>query len=323
MKKIISLVLALFLICGAAICTASCSGDGFGDSDKISVVTTIFPAYDWTREILGDNADNVSLTMLLDNSVDLHSYQPTADDMAKIAGCDMFIYVGGESDEWVEDALSAVGNKKMITVNMLDVLGDAVLEEEILDGMEHEYEDEEHEHEDDEHVWLSLKNAEKICTYIAKKLSALDPDNASVYTDNVEKYKANLSALDAKYQDAVDSAAYDTLIFADRFPFRYLTEDYGLSYYAAFSGCSAESEASVETIAFLAGKLSELGLPAVMIIDGSDGSIASTVIKTAGGNQDILTLNSLQSVTSADVKNGTSYLSVMESNLEVLKKALN
>lgn len=202
------------MICGAAICTASCSGDGFGSGDKISIVTTIFPAYDWTREILGDNADNFSLTMLLDNSVDLHSYQPTADDMAKIAGCDMFICVGGDSNKWVEDTLSTVGNKNMITVNMLDVLGDGVLKEEILDGMEHEHEneDEEHEHEDDEQkaeirneyidqMTRSQEVTDKITAAVASVNSATASiaqlkgqlDNYSLFYDGLKEYTSAVS----------------------------------------------------------------------------------------------------------------------------------
>ena len=327
MKKIISLVLTFLMICGSLFLITACSDNGSKNNDKLSIVTTIFPVYDWTKEILGDNASDIETTMLLDSGVDLHSYQPTVDDMAKISTCDMFIYVGGESDEWVHDALKSATNDEMIVINILDVLGDFVLEEELTEGMEHEdHEDEEHEHEEhenDEHVWLSLKNAKTVCNYISEQLYVLDAENKATYQKNAEDYVAKLVDLDSKYQKVVDEAAYKTLLFADRFPFLYLANDYGLSYYAAFSGCSAESEASVETISFLAGKLKELNLPSVMIIDGSDGSIASTVIKTAGGNQSILKLNSLQSVTSEDIANGDDYLSIMESNLEVLKDALN
>lgn len=328
MKKFISLVLTFLMICGSLFLMTACSGSENENDDKLSIVTTIFPVYDWTKEILGDNASDIETTMLLDSGVDLHSYQPTVDDMAKISTCDMFIYIGGESDEWAYDALASATNDDMMVINILDVLGDAVLEEEITEGMEHEEEHEEgedhqDEHENDEHVWLSLKNAKTVCNYIAGQLSVLDAENKATYQKNAEDYVAKLVDLDSKYQKVVRESAYKTLIFADRFPFRYLTDDYGLSYYAAFSGCSAESEASVETIAFLAGKVKELSLPSVMIIDGSDGSIASTVIETAGGNQSILKLNSLQSVTSEDIANGDDYLSIMESNLEVLKDALN
>ena len=320
MKKMISVLLACLLVLGMI----GCSESGAGSSDQLSIVTTIFPLYDWTREILGDNGGNVELTMLLDSGVDLHSYQPTAQDMAKIATCDVLIYVGGESDAWMKDALAAVKNKDLVIINALDVLGDTVVEEEIVDGMEQEHEEElEEDPEADEHIWLSLRNAQTVSSYIAQQLCAVDAEHAAAYTENAASYCARLSQLDAQYQEVVDGAAYDTLLFADRFPFRYLALDYNLSYYAAFSGCSAETEASVETITFLAEKLTERNLPAVMIIDGSDGSIASTVIQTAGANPQILTLNSLQSVTAEDAANGADYLSIMQSNLEVLKDALN
>lgn len=300
---------------------------GAGNADKKSVVVTIFPEYDWVRSIAGDLKDNYDITMLLDNGVDLHSYQPTAVDIAKISDCDMFIYVGGESDEWVEDALAEATNKDMQVLNLLEILGDSVKEEEVKEGMEHDHD---HHHEDgeepemDEHVWLSLKNAKVICGAIEEALEKVDPDNADAYKANLKGYAEKLDALDAKYAEAVSSASSDTLLFGDRFPFRYLVDDYGLDYYAAFVGCSAETEASFETIVFLSGKVDELGLKHVMKIESSDGKIAQTIIENSKAkDQDVLTLDSMQSTTSKNVKDGATYLSVMESNLEVLKSALN
>ena len=319
-QKYIALFSALVLIiCTTTLGLSGCSGNEIKDSGKLTIVATVFPAYDWTREILGDKGE---LTLLSSNGADLHNYQPTAEDMSKIATCDMFIYVGGESDSWAEDAVKTSLKKDMIAVNLLEVLGEAVVEEKELEGMEHSHEEGENP-QADEHVWLSLKNAQTVCSYIAEQLGNIDGENAHLYTENAKNYNAKLSALDAKYKEAVETARYDTLLFADRFPFRYLADDYGISCYAAFSGCSTETEAGVQTIAFLSAKLKELNLPAVMIIDGSDGSIASTVIKTAKGTQKILTLNSLQSVTQEDLENGITYFSVMESNLNTLKKALN
>ena len=319
-QKYVALFSALVLIiCTTTLGLSGCSKSSTADDGKLSVVATVFPAYDWTREILGDKGE---LTLLSSNGADLHNYQPTAEDMSKIATCDMFIYVGGESDSWAEDAVKTSLKKDMIAVNLLEVLGEAVVEEKELEGMEHSHEEEENP-QADEHVWLSLKNAQTVCSYIAEQLGNIDGDNAHLYTENAKNYNAKLSALDAKYKEAVETARYDTLLFADRFPFRYLTDDLGLNCYAAFSGCSSETEAGVQTIAFLSAKLKELNLPAVMIIDGSDGSIASTVIKTAKGTQKILTLNSMQSVTQEDLDNGITYFSVMESNLEILKEALN
>ena len=305
--------------------------DSTPEPQKLKIVTTIFPEYDWVREILGDKADNADLTMLLDNGVDLHSYQPTADDIIKISDCDLFIYVGGESDEWVNGALEEATNKDMKVINLLDVLGDSVKTEEVVEGMqetEHDHdhdEGEEHEHEEekDEHVWLSLKNAEVLVNAISNSLQELDPDNRDAYAANSEAYVKKLAALDADYQAAVDAATYKTVLFGDRFPFRYLVDDYGLSYYAAFAGCSAESEASFETISFLAKKVDELGLPCVLTIEGAQHRIAETIVEnTANKDQKILTMDSMQSTTSNDVADGVIYLTVMENNLAVLKEAL-
>ena len=335
MKKITVLLLALFMLVGAL---AGCGKQNdTNQTDKLSIVTTIFPEYDWVREILGDKADNAEITMLLDNGVDLHSYQPTADDIVKISDCDLFIYVGGESDEWVEDALRNAANRNMKVINLLEVLGDSVKTEEIVEGMqeeEHEHEDaEEHEHEDaeeheheeeaDEHVWLSLKNAKMLVRVISKALQELDPDSKDIYAANADAYVKKLSALDAEYQTAVDAASNKTILFGDRFPFRYLVDDYGLRYYAAFVGCSTETEAGFETISFLAKRVDEWKLPCVLTIEGAQHKIAETVVRnTTAKNQRVLTMDSMQSTTSKDVKNGTTYLSVMEKNLSVLKEAL-
>ena len=515
MKKIITLVLALamavslFTGCGKK----NNAETGESDSNKLSVVTTIFPEYDWVKEILGDKAESTDLTMLLSSGVDLHSYQPTADDIVKISDCDLFIYVGGESDGWVDDALKEATNKNMKVINLLDVLGDSVKAEETVEGMqetEHEHdhdhskevstfednevqdrslsdwagdwqsaypfsldgtlddafaamavegemtadeykayyqngyktdianisiegehinftydngktvgsdykyvgyyiqnwstgtkaamyrfeaadkasgapiyiefndhmiepaaaehfhirmsnesfdaiidpenswptffpadmtgeeicehmeghdhdEDEDHEHEEekDEHVWLSLKNAEVLVNAISESLQEIDPSSKDAYADNSSAYIEKLSELDSEYRQAVDAASTKTVLFGDRFPFRYLVDDYGLSYYAAFVGCSAETEASFETISFLAKKVDELKLPCVLTIEGTQHKIAETIVEnTAEKNQKVLTMDSMQSTTSEDVANGTTYLSAMEKNLSVLKEAL-
>ena len=331
MKKYISIILAVVLsICGLSACGQADSNQTTEKDEKqIKVVTTIFPEYDWVREIAGDESDHVDLTILLDNGVDLHSYQPTLEDIMKISDCDLFIYVGGESDAWVEDALKEAVNKDMKVINLLDVLGNSVKEEEVVEGMEAEEEEseekseEEEEPEYDEHVWLSLKNAKVFCKAIADDLSEIDKDHAETYQKNEENYAAKLDELDQNYQKTVDEASQKTLLFGDRFPFRYMVDDYGLDYYAAFVGCSAETEASFETITFLAGKVDELGLKNVMTIEKSDQKIAKAIIEnTKDKNQKILRLDSMQSATSDDVKAGTTYLSIMEDNLEVLKEAL-
>ena len=300
---------------------------------RLRVVATIFPEYDWVREVLGDSAQGVDVTLLLDNGVDLHNYQPTVDDMVKIAACDLFIYVGGESDKWVEDALKNVSNEGRAVLKLLEVLGPAVKNEERVEGMEeeaHEHEGHkehdghEHEAEADEHVWLSLRNAEVICRRIAEVLSGLDPQHGEVYAANAGRYCGKLSELDRRYREAVDGAARRVVLFGDRFPFRYLADDYGLEYYAAFAGCSAETEASFATVMFLANKAEELALPCVLTIEGTRHKIAETVVASAGTkNRRVLSMDSMQSTTLKDAEGGATYLSVMEKNLETLRTALN
>ena len=509
MKKMIPLFLVLTMAVGllAGCGKKNAAEKGESDSNKLRVVTTIFPEYDWVKEILGDKTGSTDLTMLLDNGVDLHSYQPTADDIVKISDCDLFIYVGGESDKWVDDALKEATNKDMKVIDLLEVLGDSVKTEETVEGMQetehahdhskevstfedHEVQDRslsdwagswqsaypfaldgtlddafaamaeegemtadeyktyyqngyktditniniegdhiaftyedgkkvgsdykyigyyiqnwstgtkaamyrfeavdrtsgapiyiefndhmiesaapehfhirmsnesfdaivdpekswptffpadmtgedlcehmeghghdhDHEEEADEHVWLSLKNAKTLVRAISDALQELDPDNKDTYAANAAAYIEKLSTLDGEYQSAVDGAARKTVLFGDRFPFRYLVDDYGLRYYAAFAGCSAESEASFETVSFLAKKVDELKLPCVLTIEGKNHKIAETIVQsTAAKNQKVLTMDSMQSMTSEDVTNGTTYLSVMEQNLSVLKEAL-
>ena len=335
MKKITALFVAfLFLIgtlvgCKNTVPAKTAEHTQSSMQEKpLNIVTTIFPEYDWVRQILGDKADSAAITMLPDNGVDLHSYQPTADDIVKISDCDLFIYVGGESDSWVRDVLKNASNKNRKVISLLDVLGDSVKTEEAVEGMEgHDHdEDDDHEHEEekDEHVWLSLKNAEVLVNAISDALQKIDPDNKDAYAANTDAYVKRLSDLDAGYQSAVDGAARKTVLFGDRFPFRYLADDYGLSYYAAFAGCSAESEAGFEPIAFLAEKADELNLPYVLTIEGTQHKIAEAIVQnTAEKNQKVLTMDSMQSATSRDAANGTTYLSVMENNLSVLKEALD
>lgn len=347
------IALVMLLVC-------VCAGASHAEERALSVVTTIFPIYDWTREIVGD-IGNVEITLLLDSGVDLHSYQPTAPDIMKIADCNVFAYVGGESDEWVEAALAESVNPDRIAVNLVDAMGEDIRMEEIVEGMEHEHGDEhdedeaqehdgeaddehgedEHEHEDagdehdeheheheheeeaDEHVWLSLRNAQKLVRALADALGKADPVHAGEYAENAAAYIEKLRALDAEYTAVREAADFDTLLFGDRFPFRYLVEDYDLNYYAAFSGCSAESEASFETVAFLAGKVDELGLTTVLTIEGDNHRIAETIVQnTRAKDAKVLVMDSMQATTGEDAKRGVTYLSVMQADLEALKQAL-
>lgn len=309
------------------------SGSSASSGKKLSIVTTIFPEYDWTRNILGKNPAGADVTMLLDKGTDLHSYQPSAEDLRKISDCDVFIYVGGESDKWVNDALKEARNTNMKAVNLLDILGDTVKEEETVEGMQEEEapseEDSseggtsENEPEYDEHVWLSLRNAEILVKHIADTLCEADPENTELYQQNAAAYTYKLKNMDQAYQDTVQAASVKTVLFGDRFPFRYLMDDYGLTYYAAFAGCSAETEASFETIRFLADKVDALSLHSILTIEKNDGKIARTIIQnTEKKDQQILSLDSMQSTTAEDVENGASYLAVMEQNRSVLAKAL-
>ena len=514
-------ITAMLSIAMAAASFTGCSSDNNKSSDNAAVkatvsspdasksynvVCTIFPEYDWVKEIIGDHADNVDLTYLLDSGIDLHNYQPTADDIMKITSCDLFVYVGGESDEWVEDALANASNPDMKVINLMDVLGDSAKVEELKEGMqedehEHEHEhktdfddsevkdrtlaewdgswqstypllldgsldevwehkaedddtmtaeeykkkyttayetdavtinikapeveyvtadktikadyeysgfyirtkddgskqarykfekksgdddaakyivfsdhniepsepehfhlysgndgfdtlveegthfptyypaelsaediveemtgghDHSHDHEEgeeeyDEHVWLSVKNAKVLCAEIEKNLEAIDPANASDYKANLDSYISKLTDLDNSFQTLVDGAAVKTLVFGDRFPFRYFVDDYGFDYFAAFIGCSAESEASFETIKFLSDKVKELSCDTVFTLENSNKDIANAIISNSGNkNIKIAELNSLQSVSKSDISSGASYISLMQKNYDVL-----
>ena len=336
--------------------TASTTSENKTDdtNKKLSVVCTIFPEYDWIRELVGDKKDNYEITYLMDKGVDLHSYQPTAEDIAKIANCDLFVYVGGESDGWVKDALKESKNDKMQVVNLLETLGTNVKEEEVVEGMQeedehdhdhgkkedadHEHEhkedaDHDHDHEEDghhhdeveydEHVWLSLRNATSLVNELAVRLQTIDPENKDYYANTAASYTANLGDLDSRYLAAVKKAKNKTVLFGDRFPFRYLVDDYGLKYYAAFVGCSAETEASFETVAFLAKKADELKLNNVLVIENSDQKIAKKIVETTKAkDQKIVEMNSMQSVTADQITDGATYLGIMEANLKALEAAL-
>lgn len=316
-------VLLCLLFCAAAL--TGCQGSTNEKGTAVySIVCTTFPQYDWLREIIGAQEERFSLTLLLDKGGDLHSYQPTAENIARISSADLFVYVGGESDAWVEDALSGAVNKDMRVVNLMDALGDNVREEELVEGMQCAVE--EHESgalEYDEHIWLSLKNAAYLTSVLSESVQELDAENAQDYAANAAAYISALEALDQEYADAVAKSETKTILFGDRFPFRYLTEDYGINYYAAFVGCSTETDASFETITFLSGKADELGLHTILTIEGSDQKIAEIIREnTHDKNQQIQTVNSLQSVTAKEIANGVTYLGVMRENLEILKSAL-
>lgn len=308
---------------------AGCAGTGTADDGKLSVVCTNFPAFDFVMNIVGEDNDNIKVTYLLEKGVDMHNYQASADAIAQIMQADLCIYVGGQSEEWIEDVLANTSAKDVSSVRFMDVV--ELKHEVIKEGMEHDHEHEgeheEHEHAEtctyDEHVWLSLKNAIKMAEAVRTALTVLDINNAEIYHDNADKYISELTALDTEYQTLVDSSKNKIIVIADRFPFLYLADDYGIEYYAAFPGCSAESEAGFETIAFLAEKVKEYGVPVVFQIETSNGSLVKTVINAAGnGNVKSGTLDSMQSVSKEKIADGYSYIFAMKNNLLALKEAL-
>lgn len=328
-RKLAAIIVAIMIAFSSAGLFSACS------TVKADIVVTIFPEYDWVMNVLGENEAKLNVKLLAKSGADLHNFQPKSDDILAIAKCKLFIYVGGESDEWVNEVLARNPNSDRMTINLLEVLGENAKIEEPVGDEEHDHEheheegeDHEHEEEYDEHVWLSLKNAQIFVDEIADAIGKIDADNKAVYEANAAAYKAKLSALDERYAAAVDKAEIKTLLFADRFPFRYLVDDYGLSYFAAFSGCSAaNSAASPETIVRLADNLINNLLTVVIKLEDSDGKIAGAVIETAknkgyAAQVETKTLDSLQAATIKEYESGRNYLAVMESNLSVLSAAL-
>ena len=305
-----------FLLIATTLLTA-CTPQKPQDDGKIDIVCTVFPVYDWTRQIIGDS-NNTNLTYLLANGSDLHNFQPTADDIIKISSCDVFVYVGGESDAWIDDILANAQNKSMKVINLLDVLANDVVEEEVKEGMHSENNSNESEY--DEHIWLSLENAEKCVSAIYNNICSVNSENYALYTTNTETYIDNLAKLDEQFHELFDDNT-QTLIFGDRFPFRYFVDDYNLNYYAAFTGCSADTDASFDTITFLAEKVDELNADTVFAIENSDCTIADSVIEnTKSKSQNIAVLDSAQSVTSQQIADGLTYLSIMQKNYNILQE---
>lgn len=329
MKKIIKSIGALCLSaavlfgCG----TQDVPRDESEDIEKVSIVCTTFPQYDWVKNLLGDTLSETELTLLVKNSADVHNYQPSAQDMIQMKEADLFLYIGGESDTWAVDLMKADSALEEKALNLSEVLeadGRILCKEH---HHEHDH-DEKQEHAEeesyDEHIWLSLKNAEFLCESISEHLCEILPEHAQEIQKNTAEYVAQLQALDGAYAQMVQESAKEPLIFGDRFPFCYMTTDYDLEYYAAYTGCNAEIEVGFDTIIALADKVDVLESAYIMVIDGSDRSIAKTILDTAKYKEtEILELNSIQSVSWQDVESGVSYLEIMEDNMEVLKKALN
>ncbi len=322
------------------------------DSGKFDIVVTTFPAYDWAKNVIGEHSDLFNLDLLSDTGIDIHSFQPSIADMVTLTTSDLLIYIGGDSEYWVNETLNKEDSSvttlplnlmeelRAISPNLILAVEDSAHEhdtdEHNHDVHEHEHDHDEecedvhcdhHHHEEgfvheDEHIWLSLKNAQLAVTAIAEYISKLDPERENDYFTNARNYNKKLETLSNDYKATVDSAKVKTLVFGDRFPFLYMSKDYGFDYYAAYVGCSSETEASFETIVFLAKKVDELALKNIIAIEGSNAEIASTIIEnTKTENQTVLRVHSAQSMTKDEIAGGITYLSIMEDNLEVLKKA--
>lgn len=323
MKKYLSLFLVAIIGIFMTACDAK-KDNITKDDNRISIVSTIFPGYDFAKQIAGEKA-NVEL--LLPPGAESHSYEPSPQDIIKIQNADLFIYVGGESDEWVEKILDSM-DTKINVIKMMDVVD--VYEEELVEGMQeehdhntedHDHDAEEHEHEYDEHVWTSIKNSIKIVDAIGDKLENIDSTNKEYYSKNKNDYEEKLSTLDTKFTDLFNNANSKTLIFGDRFPFRYFVEDYKLNYYAAFPGCSSETEPSTATVAFLIDKVKEESINTIFYIEFSNHNIADTIAEST--NAKTAMLHSCHNVSLEDIENNASYYSIMENNYNTLKGALN
>lgn len=339
MNKCTLRYLLIVAILGLTVLLSGCNMQS-GGNNKLKIVATTFPQYDWTRQVLGERVDEVDLVLLQDSGIDPHSFQPSTKDFMAISNADLFIYGGGASDSWAADALKNAANSDMVTFNLIEELGSQVKLVGVPDTHDHEDEDAEehideaeeahsvddghdHSNEIDEHIWMSLRNAGILTRSIATVLGQIDPENADEYTRNADKYIGELESLDEHFAHDIEEAPLDFVIVTDRFPFRYLFDDYDISYLAAFDGCSADAEASFETIISLANEADEHGISTFIVTESSNGKIANAVIENSNQEQHaVLALNSIQSVKRIDITGGISYLDIMHENLHVLQRAL-
>jgi len=335
MKRLLTCVTALFMLL-TCIPLSGCSESVETDSDKLSIVTTCFPPYDFARAVTGGNAD---ITMLLCPGAEAHSYEPTPLDILKIQQCDVFIYIGGEGEVWADKILDSFDSSG-ITIIRLSDYADKLEEEAVAgaspDGHHHHHDEEEHDeepeeehghahsHEEgegfDEHIWTSLRNAEKCVEGIEHELCEVFPENSESYSENAHSYIEQIRSLDEEYNEMTENAPSDLVVIGDRFPFRYLTHDYGLEYFAAFSGCSSESEPGVYTMAFLIDELIGHELDTVFYLEFSTQRLAKKLSDATGAQ--MLPLHSCHNVSNEDFKNGTTYIDLMKQNYENLREAL-
>jgi len=298
-------------------CSSQTQGTDSIASGKLKVMTTLFPYYDFVRQIAGDR---VELTLLVPSGKDTHSFEPTPSDMISIQKSDLFIYNGGELETWVDKILSSIDTDNVTTVSMLDSID--LLEEELAEGMEEEdAHDDGEETEYDEHIWTSPKNAVKLIHVITETLAEADPDNSSVYRTNAENYIRQLNELDADFTDTVTTASRKIIVLGDKFPLLYFTNDYDLDYRAAFSGCSTDTEPSVETLAYLINLVKEQDIPVVYYLELSSHSIADAISEATGAKS--LLFHSCHNISTEDFESGVTYMQLMKQNVENLKEGLN
>jgi len=309
---IILIILTIFTGCQSTI-------DNSDSRDKLNVVATIFPQYDFVRQIAGDN---INLSMLLPPGSESHSYEPSPQDIIKIKNCDMFIYVGGASDAWVDKILESIDTQSIKIVSLMDLV--EAVEEKIVEGMEadhdHGHDHEEEEHEYDEHVWTSPKNAMIITEKISEMLCLMDSENSEIFKKNTQAYLDKLAVLDSEFEKTVNGAEQKTIVFGDRFPFRYFADAYGLEYFAAFPGCSTETEASAATVAFLIDKIKAEKIPAVFHVELSNKKMANTISEATGAK--VLLFHACHNITRDEMSAGVGYIDFMNGNLESLKEAI-
>ena len=315
-KKILLIVLACAIVIGLGYALFRSSDKKGVDSSKLQLVSSNFASYDFLRAIVGDN-ENVEITFLLGAGKDTHSYDPTAGDLIKIQNADLFVYIGGDSENWADKVLESIENSKVKTICISDFV-DKEVEEEI-DGAE---EDEEEEGSFNDHIWTSPSNAIKMVEALEKELEQIDPENAESYKQNAENYIAQIKDVDSKIQEVVDSKVREKLVFGDKMPMQYFINYYGLKVSAAFSGCSTETEPSASTIAYLEKLVKEEKIPVVLYIELNNGRVANTIADEAGDGCEALQIQTLHNVSLDDFNNGETWVSLMTRNIDVLKKAL-
>lgn len=312
-RKLLAVITAAATVFSLCACSSE-SGYSNSDSGKLKIISTVFPPYDLARQIAGDNAE---ISILLPPGSEIHNYEPSAKDMIAIRNCDIFLYIGGENEQWVEKLINSNDTENVTAVKLIDYVP-TLSEDE--DEHDHDH-DHEHEHETDEHIWTSPKNAQLMLSAVYDAICKVDPSNKQTYTKNKDAYAKQLSDLDNAYRSAVDNAKNKTIVLADKFPFRYLAHEYGLEFSSAFAACSDESEPGVSTMIKLTKTIKENNIPAVYYLEFSSTKIADTLCDETGATK--LMLHSCHNVSKQDIENNVSYVDLMKQNLENLKLTLN